>query len=218
MIKKLFLDTETTGVEVQDNAIIEIGLVVNYDNTYEEYLLNCRPFDLDYKLSKESEEKYGFTREIIDKFPSSEQTYKTLIDILDIYVDRYNKMDKFVVYGYGAEFDVQFLRKFFLENDDKYFGAWFWHPWVDIMSLAMHNLADQRHRLENFRLTTVAEYLGVSVDNEKLHGALYDAQLCRQVYMKISGKEVERRPKKDIFTERIRRAYDRSQEKDDIPF
>ena len=219
MIKKLFLDTETTGVEIQDGFIIEIGFVVDYDNTYEEHILNCKPFDPDYKLTGEAVEKHGLTREIINEFPSSERSYKTLVDILDKHVNRYDKTDKFVVYGYGAEFDVQFLRKFFLENNDKYFGSFFWHPWVDIMTLAMYHLVDQRHRLENFRLSTVAEYLGVSVDNEKLHGALYDAQLCRQVFMKVISKKIKRKPKEDIITERMQRAYNRSQRMDDdIPF
>ena len=125
MIKKLFLDTENTTAEIGDGHIIEIGGIIEYGKTYKEFVLNAQPADFEYVLKEEATDKHGFSREDIDKFPTCQQAYSSLIEILEKHVDRYDKTDKFVMYGYGAEFDNQFLRKFFLENNDNFFGSWF---------------------------------------------------------------------------------------------
>lgn len=218
MIKRFFLDTETTGVEIQDSYIIEIGGIIEYGNVYEEFALNSRPIEPDYELSTEAAIVHGLTREDIDKFPSCQESHTSLIDILEKHIDRYNKTDKFFCYGYGAEFDMKHLRKFFQENDDQYFGSWFWHPWIDVMSLVMHSLTEERHRLENFKLSTVARYLGIEVDEERLHGTLYDNYLCREIFMKVSKNEVAKKTVEDVKQERMRRAFKRHQRNEDIPF
>lgn len=86
-------------------------------------------------------------------------------------------------FGYKlAGFDNQFLRGFFLQNGDNYFGSWFWSNSIDVMVLASAYLADRRAEMENFKLSTVAKFLGVSVSDDSLHNALYDIELTRAVY------------------------------------
>lgn len=103
--------------------------------------------------------------------------------MLDKYVDKYNKKDKFFLVGYNnAAFDNQFLRGFFLQNGDNYFGSYFWSNSIDVMVLASAYIADRRADMENFKLSTVAKFLGVSVSDDSLHNALYDIELTRAVY------------------------------------
>ena len=98
-------------------------------------------------------------------------------------MDKFNKKDKFFLVGYNnAAFDNQFLRGFFLQNADKYFGSWFWANTLDVMVLATDYLMDIRPDMENFKLSTVAETLGVQVDGDSLHNALYDIELTKAVF------------------------------------
>ncbi len=53
------------------------------------------------------------------------------------------------------------------------------------MVLASNKLKNERHKLENFKLSTVAKYLGVNVDETKLHDAYYDIYLTKEVYRLI---------------------------------
>lgn len=85
--------------------------------------------------------------------------------------------------GYNnAAFDNQFLRGFFLQNNDKFFGSWFWANSMDVMVLATVYLANKRTEMENFKLSTVAETLGVQVDGDSLHNAMYDIELTKAVF------------------------------------
>ena len=88
----------------------------------------------------------------------------------------------------SAAFAQAFLWGFFLQNGDNYFGSWFWSNSVDVMVLASQYLLAERPLMPNFKLSTVAAQLGVSVSEDKLHDALYDVDLTRDAYhIKIDG-------------------------------
>lgn len=104
------------------------------------------------------------------------------------YVDKFNKNDKFFLVGYNnASFDNQFFRAWFIQNGDKYFGSWFWSNSFDVMVLASPFLATQRSSMTNFKQGTVAKTLGIHVDDESLHDALYDIEICKAIYDKVCG-------------------------------
>ena len=111
---------------------------------------------------------------------AEERIYKQFVDLLSKYVDRYNKKDKFFLAGYNiASFDNSFLRAWFIQNGDKYFGSWFWSNCFDVMVLATPYLSEKRAEMENFKQGTVAKALGINVDDSKLHDALYDIEICK---------------------------------------
>lgn len=190
MIPKLaFIDTETTGFNPEVNYVIEIGGIIEYGDTYEEFLLNSSVPE-GTTLSEEAEEKHGYSLEDIMKFPGPADAYRSLIEIFEKHVDRYDRGDKFIFIGYSAEFDNNFLRSFFDRNNDQYFGSWFFTPWIDVMSLAANALKTERDRMENFKLGTVAKFIGLGVQEDQLHNSGYDIQLTRELYWKIEGKKV----------------------------
>lgn len=99
------------------------------------------------------------------------------------YVDKFNKKDKFFLVGYNnASFDNQFLRGFFLQNGDNYFGSWFWSNSIDVMVLASNKLVERRAEMENFKLSTVAKFLGIQVSEDNLHDAFYDIYLTKAIF------------------------------------
>lgn len=112
--------------------------------------------------------------------------YNQLVTMLSKYVDKYDKNDKFFLCGYNnAAFDNQFLRGFFLQNGDNYFGSWFWANTLDVMVLATLALADRRAQMENFKLSTVASAMGVEVNAGEPHNAMYDIYLTKAIFDKI---------------------------------
>jgi len=184
MIKQLFIDTETTGVDRDLSGVWQIGGIIKVGKREEEFEINCDIFEED-EINPKAFETNDMTLEKIAKFQPPEKALEQLIGILDKYVDKYDKKDKFIVLGYGAEFDQQILRNWFYKLGDDYFGSWIWHPWIDIMVLAQYVLQGVRPNLENFKQRTVADYLQIRTDETKLHSALYDAQIARKIYNKL---------------------------------
>ena len=188
-MKILFFDLETTGTNPGRHGIHQIsGQVVVDGETKEEFNFFVQP-NPKAQIEEEALQVCNVTREQILNYPPMKKIYDQLIDILSRYVDRYNKNDKFFLAGYNnSSFDNNFLRGFFLQNNDKYFGSWFWSNSIDVMILATPFLAEKRTEMPDFKQATVAKYLGVNVNDTLLHDANYDLALCREIYNKVCGR------------------------------
>lgn len=182
-MKLLFFDLETTGTNPGRNGIHQIsGQIVIDGKHVQDFDFHVRP-NPKAVIEDAALNVGGVTREQVLAYPPMGQVYKEFVAMLDKYVDKYNKKDKFFLVGYNnAAFDNQFLRGFFLQNGDNYFGSCFWSNSIDVMVLASAYIADRRADMENFKLSTVAKFLGVSVSDDSLHNALYDIELTRAVY------------------------------------
>lgn len=186
MLKRIFIDVETTGLSPQKNTIWQIAGIIIKGGTIDEFDFRCCPLH-----NKEVEEKAletaNVTREILAKYNLPKNILAEFKDKLSCYVDPYNKSDKFVMYGYNVGFDADMLRQWFADLHDNYYGSWFFHPPVDIMVLAAEHLRNERHKLVNFKLGTVAKHLGIVVDDATLHDALVDIRLTFEIYKRVKG-------------------------------
>jgi DNA polymerase-3 subunit epsilon len=182
-MKLLFFDLETTGTNPGKNGIHQISgeIVIDGESKQQfDFYVQPNPKAL---IEEQALAVAGVTREQIMAYPPMDVVYRDFVAMLGKYVDKYNKTDKFFLVGYNnAAFDNQFLRGFFLQNGDQYFGSWFWANTIDVMVLASAKLAERRHEMENFKLATVAKFLGVNVDDAALHNALYDIYLTKAIY------------------------------------
>lgn len=182
-MKLLFFDLETTGVNPGKNGIHQIsGEIVIDGVTKEKFDFKVQP-NPKCIIEEQALNVGGVTCEQIMAYTPMGEIYRQLIAMLSKYVDKFNKTDKFFLVGYNnASFDNQFLRGFFLQNNDQYFGSWFWSNSIDVMVLASNNLANRRADMENFKLSTVAKFLGVEVEDGSLHDALYDIYLTKAIF------------------------------------
>ena len=217
MIKQIFLDLETTGNEVMKHGIYQIGGIIRYKDVYEEFEFNCDIYEED-EINPEAFTKTSVKPEDLQGYPDPYLTYQQFIALIEKHVVKYDKKDKFFFINFGSEFDSKFLRRWFESNGDQYYGSWFWHPPIEVQTLAMEALKDKGADMENFQLATVAKTLGISVNPEKLHTALYDAWLAMKVYDKtgmsfgidranINTQEITNKGVYNLENSRRRRRY-----------
>lgn len=182
-MKLLFFDLETTGTNPGKNGIHQIsGEIVIDGISKEKFDLKVQP-NPKCLIEQQALDVAGVTREQVFAYPPMGEIYNQFVALLGKYVDKYKKADKFFLVGYNnASFDNQFLRGFFLQNNDQYFGSWFWSNSIDVMVLASNKLVECRTEMENFKLDTVAQFLGIQVDEAKLHDALYDIYLTKAIF------------------------------------
>jgi DNA polymerase-3 subunit epsilon len=185
-MKQLFFDLETTGVDYIKNGIHQIsGMIVIDDEIKEDFNFKVQPHKGDI-VSNEALAVAGVTLEAIRQYPPVMEVYAEFISLLQKYVDKYDKQDKFFLCGYNnASFDTPFLRQWFEKCGDKYFGSWFWSHSIDVIVLAGERLKKERHLMPNFQLRTVAARCGIEVDETKLHDAMYDVSLTKLIYDSI---------------------------------
>lgn len=184
-MKLIFIDLETTGIPWPESGLIQLAGAIEIDGEEKErFNFKIKPFLTD-EISDESLAVNGVSRGDLEGYEEPGVVFQKFIEILDGFVDRYDRSDKFHLVAYNAKFDSDHLRAWFEKNGDTYFGSWFWHPPLDVMSFAAIGLMRRRSSLVNFKLLTVAKALGLEVDEARSHDALYDVELMRKLFHKL---------------------------------
>lgn len=182
-MKLMYFDLETTGTNHWQHGVHQISGAIEIDGEVkEEFNFKVAP-NPKAKIEQEALNVAGVTLEQIQAYEPMTTVFPKFIDMLSKYVDRYDKKDKLFLVGYNnASFDNQFLRAWFVQNFDDYFGSWFWSSSLDVMVLATQKLMNVRHETIDFKLKTVANQFGIEIDETKLHDAKYDIEITRQIY------------------------------------
>ncbi len=191
MLKQIFIDTETTSVNRRECGLWQLSGIIECGKRIEKFDFKMDIFE-DSDIDPKAFEKNKMSLEKISKFADPTETYEKFINLLNKYVDKYDRNDKFIAIAYGAEFDQEVLRAWFERNDDDYFGSYFFHPWICVMNFAAYKYRNQRANFKNFKLETVAEYMGIcdeKCETNLYHDAAFDIDITYKIYKKLEELE-----------------------------
>jgi len=185
-MKEAYIDVETGGLDPKKNALLQLsGTIMVGGRKVDEfnYFIQPHPGDI---LEDEALSIGGFDRtEIGDpdgRFKPPKTIHRAFTRKLSGYVDKFDKYDKFFFIGYNCHsFDSPFVREWFFKCGDKFYGSYFFHPPLDVMLIATWDLRYERHTMKNFKLQTVAEHLGIPLQEKRLHDALYDVEITKNI-------------------------------------
>ena len=165
-MRKLVLDTETSGLNPENDRIIELACVemVNESPTGEKYHRYYNPGDI--IISNEAEQIHGLNNKFLEKFPTFEKSVQEFLDFIE---------DSQLII-HNASFDVGFLN-----NELSLLGKPpLTNPIVDTVALARSVL---NTRVAN--LDYLCRRFKVDLSERGLHGALLDSQLLAEVYLEL---------------------------------
>lgn len=170
-LRQIFLDTETTGLEIREgNRIIEIGCVEMVDrkltgNNYHQYL----------KVGRDSEEGalavHGITTEFLADKPA----------FSEIMSDFLNYVQGAELIIHNAPFDIGFLNhelalaKFNEKLETK----------CEVSDSLV--LARQMHPGQRNTLDALCKRYDIKNEHRTLHGALLDSEILADVYLAMTG-------------------------------
>lgn len=188
-MKLIYIDVETTGIPCPQSGLIQLADAIEIDAAKPVFFqYDIQPFPTD-EIVEEALQVNGITREAMAAFTEPAAAYSKFISLLNTYIDKYNRSDKFHFIGYNAMFDSGHVRSWFEKNGNIYYGSYFFHPPIDVMGMAAVHLMEQRADMQDFKLLTVARKLGLKVDETKLHDAKYDIALTRKMFQVLSKRE-----------------------------
>ena len=197
MIKTIWLDVETTGLNTETDTIIELaalyedGIKKNRAVFHKFCKPGVKPESWDEPLknrdNKTITDLTGITWDKLEKDGVSEATlYAEFSAFLAKRMDKFNKQDKAIFAAYNAKFDNNMVRALWDKNNDKYFGSWFLTVSLDIMSTVMLAV---RHGIlpimPSYAQDKVAECLGIKF---QAHSAIEDIKAARQIQLTLENK------------------------------
>ena len=168
--RKLILDTETTGLNFDNDRIIEIGIVELIDNVltknyFHEYI------NPEMNISLSAQKVHGISNDFLIGKPTFNKIAKKFLNFV--------KDDTIVIHN--AEFDTHFINKELQNcgfNNIK-------NSVVDTIKMAKKEFPGQTVNLDS-----LCKKLDVDNTRQNYHGALLDAILLSKVYLKLTtGKQ-----------------------------
>ena len=170
-MRQVVLDTETTGLEVEQNhRIIEIGCVELFNRrltgkTFHRYLNPERDID------EGAESVHGLTREKLSKEPTFAEVQLELLEFV--------RDAELIIHN--APFDVGFLNAELARSESE--------ARIESLCRVLDTLALARSMHPGQRNSLDALCKRYSVDNShrEYHGALLDARILAEVYLAMTG-------------------------------
>lgn len=195
-MKLIFIDTETSHF-LPTGALLQLAGFIDIDGeVVDTFNYKLRPYGNE-EWSQTAIDKTGITREIAETFTDPHEVFISFNQLLEKYIDRFDKTDKAFFVAYNAKFDEEYIRNWFIkeaktDRDREFgngYGCFFWTPSIDIMQLAALRTMKSRQDFPNFQLSTVCQSLGIDFNEEEAHEALYDIRKSRELYYMLKGKK-----------------------------
>ncbi|MGF7397187.1 PolC-type DNA polymerase III [Thermoanaerobacterium thermosaccharolyticum] len=158
-------DIETTGLSSINDSIIEIGAVKIKDcrivDTFETFV------NPQIHISNFITKLTGITDDMVKRYPPIDEVLPKFLEFI--------KGSTLV--AHNANFDVTFIK-----TKAKNLGIEVDNPVLDTLELSRH----MYENLKNYKLDTVAQHLGVSLENH--HRAVDDARATAEIFLKSINK------------------------------
>lgn len=185
-LKRIFIDTETTGRE-ETSGIWSLAAIVDINGVeHARREWSIRP-DPRCTIDLEALQVGNITTEVMDAFMPEAEFYRQFVRWLGTFVNKFDKHDKLWFTAFHAGFDSERLRDLFKRQGDVYYGSWFWHPYDCVMIRAGQKLVNIRHTMPDFKLGTVCRIAGIDFNPMQAHGAMYDIDRTRALHYKLEG-------------------------------
>lgn len=171
----VFFDTETTGLHPGEDRVIQLsGIKVDRNfkeiKQYNEY---CNPSPV--IISPKITEITGITNTDVENARPE----------IDVLIDFMQDTHKCGYFAYNSPYDISMVSKS-LEREGIN-GDEMQH--FDVLKLARDVLANED--IENHKLKTVSDFLGVTPESESFHNALFDVQMTIAVFKALLKKVKE---------------------------
>ena len=185
MNKIIFIDTETGGVNPEKAALIQLSGIIRIDKKdVEKFTFYIKPFE-NSEVTEKALEVQGRTLEELktEKYIEEKEVYKQFVNLLDKYIDKYDRTDKFVVAGYNVRFDVDILKAFFQRHGNNFLFSYLDSSMLDpLYSIRLLQIAEVLPVLENNKLETWCKHFGIEL---KAHDSLEDIEATKKLIGKL---------------------------------
>jgi len=185
-MKKIFIDTETTGLEPKKNGIIALSFMIESEDgkILDEGLLHMNAFAYSKTYSPAALKINGFTVEQIKAFPSP----KEALDTFDKALCKHSNDEKYTIVAYNAKFDKDMLHALY----ESVYPGRYWkilsHKVIDTMQIVLFFSDIGLIKTKKHNLETVAKCFDfVHVP----HNCASDNKVQRAIYRSLYDMTID---------------------------
>ena len=184
MIKFLWIDTETTGLDPVNNDIIQIAGIIEIPGI-QATEFNFKVAPLNYlTIDQEALNVNKITINEMKTFESPKKVHTKFKKLLFNYVSPYDPLNKLILCGQNVQFDSNMLREFCIKQNDLYWNALVTNGHFDLkfLSIALEVFVGYKI-FDRYNLSDICKKLKVNLLHA--HDAMHDIKATRECCIKI---------------------------------
>lgn len=184
MIKFLWVDCETTGLDPKIHDIIQLSGILEIPGVQgEEFDFRIAP--LNYKcISEDAMKCNGIKLSDLRKYPLASEVHFQFKQLLFKWVNPFNPKDKLILGGQNVQFDRGFLQQFCERQGDMFLSSCITSGTFDLKTLSVaYEIFLNKKVFHSYSLTNICKVLKVELKNA--HNALNDIRATRECCLKI---------------------------------
>tara|TARA_B100000963_G_scaffold287159_1_gene256302 strand:- start:3049 stop:3714 length:666 start_codon:yes stop_codon:yes gene_type:complete len=173
-MRKLVLDTETSGLNPEKDRIIELACVEMINNlpTGEKYHRYYNPGNI--IISNEAEQIHGLNNKFLDKFPTFEKSAQEFLDFI--------KDSQLIIHN--ASFDLSMINTSLERIGEEKINS--------KRTICTLEMSKKMFPGSKNNLNALCRRFNISLESREKHGALTDCYLLTEVYIELLGGKQER--------------------------
>tara|TARA_B100000287_G_C20582892_1_gene761118 strand:+ start:607 stop:1272 length:666 start_codon:yes stop_codon:yes gene_type:complete len=168
-MRKLILDTETSGLDPENDRIIELACLELIDDLPTEKRFHKYYNPGDILISNEAEKIHGLNNNFLRKFPTFDESIDEFIEFLD---------DSKII-AHNAQFDISMINASFKRKGREKIS--------DEKSICTLEMAKKKFPGSKNNLNALCRRFNISLVDREKHGALTDCYLLLRVYTELTG-------------------------------
>lgn len=193
MNKIVFIDTLATGLNPEKCAIYNIGGIFcqeEHDKLKEVFRFEYRikPFE-GARITDSSLWTGGIMRMHLASYQPQDQAFEKFFNMMKEQIEIRDPKDKIYIAGFNtSQFDVPYIRNWFLRNSNQRFRDCFFVQTLDMMSISALVLKEERGAMPDFHLETTARFLDIIPRRREYYSCIDNAETCLKMYMKLKER------------------------------
>ena len=168
MIKEIVLDTETTGLSIEKDRIVEIACIELDDHLPTENLFHTFLNPEGVKVSEDAFKIHGYSNEFLNDKPKFKDIAKNFLQFIE--------GKKIIIHN--ADFDLNFLNKELRNLNLKIINK---QNVIDSLILAREKFPGATAK----NLTSLCKKFRIDISLREKHSALLDCKLLSKVYVEL---------------------------------
>lgn len=184
MKRLIYIDTETTGLNANKHAIIQLAYIIEIEGQVKargSFRINPFTYRKPREVDKNAMEVHKITEQVLRTYDDASETFEKFLALLNRYI---TPQERLTFVAYNSQFDIKFVQAWFMDNG-RYNDYGYYFTWKDLDVFALTKYMAYMQVLppmKSHTLSAMCEWLGLEFDG---HDAVADIEATRDLHYKL---------------------------------
>ena len=185
MTKLCYIDVETTGLNANKHAIIQLAYIIEINGKVKakgSYQINPKTYNKSREVEPRALEVNGITMEQLASYEDQAEAFIKFLRVLESHI---SIEEKLTFVAYNSPFDIKFVQAWFQDNGRQNdYGRYFTYKDLDVFALVKYLIhAGPLATMKSHKLSDLCEYFAITLTDT--HDAISDIEATRELHLKL---------------------------------